>query len=157
MAREAHPEAKLASFVSWYATNNGIIEHNLGVEMGETKDVDPEIARMTVQYLTDNAPMLLFVHFGSPDVVGEKQGFGTEAQLKLKDLLDDTLFLVTADHGGKDKTHGGDSDEERYVFLGIAGKTVADGTIVDAETRVYGPPIKLPYPPIPSWLIMYSY
>lgn len=152
VAREAHPEAKLASFVSWYAINNGIIEHNLGVEMGETKDVDPEIARMTVQYLSDNAPMLLFVHFGSPDVVGEKVGFGTKDQLqaisdldtyigwiydqfKLKGLLDETLFIVTADHGGKGKTHGGDSDEERYVFLGVAGKTVADGTIEDAETR----------------------
>lgn len=152
VAREAYPEAKLASFVSWYAINNGIIEHNLGVEMGETKDVDPEIARMTVQYLSENTPMLLFVHFGSPDVIGEKVGFGTDAQLqaiseldtyigwiydqlKLKDILDETLFIVTADHGGKGKTHGGDSDEERYVFLGVAGKTVADGTIEDAETR----------------------
>ena len=152
VAREAHPDAKLASFVSWYAINNGIIEHNLGVEMGETKDVDPEIARMTVSYLADNAPMLLFVHFGSPDVVGEKVGFGTDAQLKaisdldtyigwiydqlkLKGLLDDTLFLVTADHGGIGKTHGGDTEQERYVFLGIAGKTVADGAIVDAEAR----------------------
>ncbi len=152
VAREAHPDAKLASFVSWYAINNGIIEQNLGVEMGETKDVDPEIARMTVSYLADNAPMLLFVHFGSPDVVGEKLGFGTDAQLKaisdldtyigwiydqlkLKGLLDDTLFIVTADHGGIGKSHGGDTDQERYVFLGIAGKTVADGTIVDAEAR----------------------
>lgn len=152
VAREAYPEAKLASFVSWYAINNGIIEHNLGVEMGETKDVDPEIARMTVQYLSENTPMLLFVHFGSPDVVGEKEGFGTAAQLqaisdldtyigwiydqlKLKDILDETLFIVTADHGGKGKSHGGDSDEERYVFLGVAGKTIADGTIEDAETR----------------------
>lgn len=152
LAREAHPEAQLASFVSWYAINNGIIEHNLGVEMGQTKDVDPEIARMTVQYLSDNTPMLLFVHFGSPDVVGEKIGFGTPEQLraisdldtyigwiydqiKLKNMLDETLFIVTADHGGKGKTHGGDSDEERYVFLGVAGKTVADATIVDAETR----------------------
>lgn len=152
LVREAHPEAQLASFVSWYAINNGIIEHNLGVEMGETKDVDPEIARMTVQYLSDNTPMLLFVHFGSPDVVGEKIGFGTPEQLraisdldtyigwiydqiKLKNMLDETLFIVTADHGGKGKTHGGDSDEERYVFLGVAGKTVADATIVDAETR----------------------
>jgi len=152
LAREAHPDAKLASFVSWYAINNGMIEHNLGVEMGETKDVDPEIARLVVHYLADNAPMLLFVHFGSPDVVGEKEGFGTPAQLKaisdldtyigwiydqlkLKNLLDDTLIIVTADHGGKGKTHGGDSDEERYVFLGVAGKTVAEGTIEDAETR----------------------
>lgn len=152
VAREACPEAKLASFVSWYAINNGIIEHNIGVEMGETKDVDPEIARMTVQYLSDNSPMVLFVHFGSPDVVGEKEGFGTAAQLQaisdldtyigwiydqlwLKGLLDDTLFIVTADHGGIGKTHGGNSDQERYVFLGVAGKTVADGTIEDAETR----------------------
>ena len=152
VAREAHPEAQLASFVSWYAINNGIIEHNIGVEMGETKDVDPEIARMTVSYLSGNAPMLLFVHFGSPDVVGEKEGFGSSAQLqaisdldtyigwiydqlKLKGLLEDALFIVTADHGGKGRSHGGDSDEERYVFLGIAGKTVAQGTIVDAETR----------------------
>ena len=150
--REAHPDAKLASFVSWYAINNGIIEHNLGIKMGETKDVDPEIARMAVHYLSDNAPMMLFVHFGSPDVVGEKDGFGTPSQLKaisdldtyigwiydqlkLKNLLDDTLFIVTADHGGKGKTHGGDSDEERYVFLGVAGKTVAKGTIEDAESR----------------------
>ena len=152
VAREAHPEAKLASFVSWYAINNGMIEPDLGVEMGETKDVDPEIARMTVQYLSDNAPMLLFVHFGSPDVVGEKSGFGTAAQLqaisdldtyigwiydqlKLKGLLDDTLLIITADHGGIGTSHGGNSDQERYVFLGVAGKTVADGTIVDAETR----------------------
>ncbi len=152
VARAAHPDAKLASFVSWYAINNGIIEHNLGVEMGETKDVDPEIARMTVRYLADNAPMVLFVHFGSPDVVGEKIGFGTESQLKaisdldtyigwiydqlkLKDILDETLFIVTADHGGTGKTHGGNTDAERYVFLGVAGKTVADGTIVDAESQ----------------------
>ena len=152
VAREAYPDAKLASFVSWYAINNGIIEHNLGIEMGETKDVDPEIARMAVKYLSENDPMLLFVHFGSPDVIGEKEGFGTPAQLqaitdldtyigwiydqlKLKDILDETLFIVTADHGGKGKSHGGDSDEERYVFLGIAGKSVADGTIEDAETR----------------------
>ena len=152
VARETYPDAKLASFVSWYAINNGIIEHNLGIEMGETKDVDPEIARMAVKYLSENDPMLLFVHFGSPDVIGEKEGFGTPAQLqaitdldtyigwiydqlKLKDILDETLFIVTADHGGKGKSHGGDSDEERYVFLGIAGKSVADGTIEDAETR----------------------
>ena len=152
VAREAFPQAKLASFVSWYAINNGIIEHNLGVEMGETKDVDPEIARMAVHYLADNAPMLLFVHFGSPDVVGESQGFGTPAQLKaisdldtyigwiydqlkLKGLLDDTLLIVTADHGGNGKSHGGNTDAERYVFLGIAGKTVADGTIEDAESQ----------------------
>ena len=152
LAREAHPEAQLASFVSWFAINNGIIEHNLGVTMGETKDVDPEIARLTVQYLSNNTPMILFVHFGSPDVVGERDGFGTPSQLqaisdvdtyiggiydelKLKNILDETLFIVTADHGGKGKTHGGDSDEEKYVFLGVAGKTVAEGAIVDAETR----------------------
>ena len=42
---------------------------------------------------------------------------------------------MTADHGGIEKDHGGNTDAERYVFLGITGKTVADGTIIDAEAR----------------------
>ena len=56
-------------------------------------------------------------------------------KLKTKGILDETLIIVTADHGGINKGHGGNTDAERNVFLGVSGKTVADGTIVDAESR----------------------
>ena len=151
VVKEAMPNAELASFVEWNPINVGIVENNLGVEKG-TGDDDAEVTGRILTYLKSKTPTLMFVQFSSPDDIGEKYGFGTDIylstvstadalvgriydQLKLKGVLDETLFIVTADHGGKGKTHGGDSDEEKYVFLGIAGKTVESGTIVEAEGR----------------------
>ena len=151
VVREAMPNAELASFVEWNPINIGIVENNLDVVKGTGED-DAEVTGRILTYLRSNTPTLMFVQFSSPDDIGEKYGFGTDIylstvstadalvgriydQLKLNGILDDTLFIVTADHGGKGKTHGGDSDEEKYVFLGIAGKTVENGTIVEAEGR----------------------
>ena len=151
VAREALPDAELASFVEWNPINIGIVENNLGVEKGTGND-DAEVTGRILTYLKSKTPALMFVQFSSPDDIGEKYGFGTDIylatvstadalvgriydQLKLKGILDDTLFIVTADHGGTGKTHGGDSDEEKYVFLGVAGKTVDSSVIADAEGR----------------------
>lgn len=151
VVREAMPNAELASFVEWNPINIGIVENNLDV-VKATGDDDAEVTGRILTYLKSKTPTLMFVQFSSPDDIGEKYGFGSDIylstistadalvgriydQLKLKGILDDTLFIVTADHGGKGKTHGGDSDEEKYVFLGVAGKTVDNGTIVEAEGR----------------------
>lgn len=151
VAREAMPDAPLASFVEWNPINIGIVEDNIGVVKGTGND-DAEVTGKILAYLNGNTPTLMFVQFSSPDDIGESYGFGTEIylatistvdalvgriydQLKLKGLLEDTLFIVTADHGGINKSHGGDTDEEKYVFLGVAGKTVANGSIIDAEGR----------------------
>ncbi|MBR6346978.1 MAG: alkaline phosphatase family protein [Bacteroidales bacterium] len=151
VVRQAMPDAELASFVEWNPINIGIVENNLNVEKGTGED-DAEVTGKILTYLRSKTPTLMFVQFSSPDDIGEKYGFGTDIylstvstadaligriydQLKLGGLLDETLFMVTADHGGKNKAHGGDSDEEKYVFLGVAGKTVASGTIVEAQGR----------------------
>jgi len=151
VVREAMPDAELASFVEWNPINIGVVENNLGVEKGTGED-DAEVTGRIVNYLRSKTPTLMFVQFSSPDDIGEKYGFGTDIylstistadaligriydQLKLNGVLDETLFIVTADHGGLNKSHGGDSDAEKYVFLGVAGKTVASGTIVGAEGR----------------------
>jgi len=151
VVRAAMPDAELASFVEWNPINIGIVENNLGVEKGTGND-DAEVTGRILTYLKDKAPTLMFVQFSSPDDIGEKYGFGSDLylatistadalvgriydQLKLKGLLDDTLIMVTADHGGTGKTHGGNSDAEKYVFLGVAGKTVENGSIIDAEGR----------------------
>jgi membrane-anchored protein YejM (alkaline phosphatase superfamily) len=39
-------------------------------------------------------------------------------------VLDDTLFMVTADHGGIANTHGGGSPEEMNVYFGARGHNV---------------------------------
>ena len=151
VVRNADPNAVLASFVEWNPINVGIVEDGLGVEKGNGPD-DADVTGKILAYLKDNTPTLMFVQFSSPDDIGESYGFGTDIylatistvdaligsiydKLKAKDILDETLFIVTADHGGINKGHGGDTDVERNVFLGVSGKSVADGTIVEAEAR----------------------
>ena len=158
VVREAMPEATLASFVNWNAINKGIIEDNISIVKDNGSDL--EVVRKIVNYFTSNTPTLLFVQFDSCDSAGHSYGYGSEThlaqisaidaligsvydQLRLAGILDETLFIVTADHGGTPTkeggstggNHGGNTDAERYVFLGVTGKTVANGTIEDAETR----------------------
>lgn len=41
--------------------------------------------------------------------------------------LDETIFIVTADHGGIDKGHGGNTMEEMEIAFIIAGKGIKSG------------------------------
>ena len=45
--------------------------------------------------------------------------------------MEDTLFIVTADHGGINTRHGGDSPEEMNVFFGAAGRDINNVTLSD--------------------------
>ena len=152
VVKEAFPNANMASFCNWNPINFGIIEDNLGVVKGTGSD--PEVADKVVQYIQGNDPTLVFVQFDSVDGAGHGSGYGSARHLsaitavdaligniydavKRKGILDDTLFLVSADHGGTPEgSHGGDTDAERYVFLGVAGKTVVEGgQIQEPEVR----------------------
>ena len=152
VVREAWPNVALASFCVWDPVNYGIIENNLGIVEGTGSDA--EVTQKTVAYLDKNTPTLLFMHFDLADAAGHGHGYGSPEHLqaistadgyigqiyaKLKDrgLLDDTLFIVCTDHGGTPEgSHGGNTQAELDVFLGVAGKTVdGDTGILDAENR----------------------
>ena len=152
VAREAWPNAALASFCVWDPVNYGIIENNLGIVEGTGSDAD--VTQKTVDYLDKNEPTLLFVHYDLADAAGHGHGYGSAEHLqsvttadgyigriydKLKErgLLDDTLFIVCTDHGGTPGgSHGGNTQAELDVFMGVAGKTVdGDTGIQDAENR----------------------
>ena len=149
--RQAMPDAALASFSNWNPINYGIIEQSLGVTFG-TGD-DDSVCEQICAYLDENDPTFLFAQFDSVDGAGHGNGYGTEAHLnqityvdgligkiydKLseKDLLEDTLLMIIADHGGTPGgSHGGTSDAEKIVFFGAAGKTVKSGTIGEMNVR----------------------
>ena len=152
IVREALPQAVLASYCNWNPINAGIIEDNLGVIKGTGNDT--EVTDKAVNCILNNIPALLFVQFDSMDGAGHGSGYGSEkhlaaitavdaligrihAAVKETGLLDDTLFIVSADHGGTPQgSHGGDTEAERYVFLGVAGKTVVEGgQIQEPEVR----------------------
>ena len=148
--RAAYPEAELASFCCWNPINFGIIENNL--DLYEDTAGDDELTDKICKYLEDHDPKMLFVQFDWVDGAGHGHGYGTKEHLdritvtdgligRIHDMyvkrgfIDDTLFIVTADHGGFGHSHGGTTDEEKIVFWGAAGKTVKAGTLGDMEIR----------------------
>jgi len=152
VAREAMPEAQLASFSNWDPINRGIIEENLDVHK-ETGSGDAEVCEKLLAYLDANDPALLFVQFDEVDGAGHKFGYGAKmyyekiteidallgkivAKYREKGRADDTLFIVSADHGGnKFHGHGGRTKAEKLIFIGCAGKTVKAGTIAQMNVR----------------------
>ncbi len=150
MIRDAVPDAELGAFCNWSPINAGIVERGIGVTF-ETGD-DGVLTDKICDYIRDSKPTFLFVQFDSIDGAGHAYGYGTEkylAELSRADgyvrriheaigeagIADDTLFIVTADHGGHDHSHGGTTDEEKYVFLAAVGKSVPAGARIELEVK----------------------
>jgi predicted AlkP superfamily pyrophosphatase or phosphodiesterase len=84
---------------------------------------------------------VLFIHFGTPDGMGHIYGWMSPqqfsvlyradealgqilAELDARGLREETLILITADHGGHDTTHGTDLREDMTIPWIIAGPGV---------------------------------
>ena len=151
--RENDPNAVLASFSHWKNINVGIIENNLDVYKygGGT---DENLTNQILAYLATTSPTTMFVQFDEVDGAGHGNGYGSAKHLETitridgyigqiydayvnKGIIDETLFIVTADHGGTPGgSHGGWTDAEKYIMFAAAGKTVKKGgTIQNAEIR----------------------
>ena len=51
--------------------------------------------------------------------------------------MDETIFVITADHGGINKGHGGKTMQEMETPFIIAGKNVKKGFKIPESTMVY--------------------
>lgn len=138
--RQYYPEAELASFCNWEPINHGIVESHIDVYKEHSSN-DDDLAEKIIYYLEEKDPKLLFVQFDSVDEAGHEYGYQSEeyfAALKNLDFninaifnkleklqrLENTLFIVTTDHGGLNQSHGGYSDYEKYIFFGARNKNI---------------------------------
>lgn len=104
------------------------------------KKVSEEAAR----YLESNRPELMFVHFSDPDEAGHAAGWLSSAQLQAarecdrclgtlvqalqrSGLLEETLILVSADHGGHNHGHSGALVSDLEIPWIAAGPAVQRG------------------------------
>lgn len=154
--RRAYPEAELGSYCDWNPITKGIVEKRLGVSHATARD--KELTPVICDYIRNKKPDFLFVHFDSTDGAGHKHGYGTPEHIRAigevdrllgdvysaiqqADMLDDTLFIVIADHGGTNPgngeggSHGGWTDEEKYVTFAAAGKGVNNAPIKEMNIR----------------------
>ncbi len=153
--REAYPDAVLGSYCDWNPITYGIVENNIGVSHATASD--SELTPVVCDYIRKNKPDFMFIHFDSVDGAGHATGYGLPAfidRLHVVDgligdvysavndalMLEDTLFIVIADHGGTNGennkgSHGGWTDEEKYVTFGASGKGINKTEIQEMNIR----------------------
>lgn len=153
--RDQKPKAVTAAVYSWpgigYLIEKDAITHVLPAD--DNEDVCTEKA---VNVILQDKPLFTFVHFSEPDYTGHGKGHRTEAYydmlkkvdarigkiidaVKKAGIADETIILVTADHGGIDKGHGGKSlDEVQVPWImsgpGIKKNTELKSTIITYDT-----------------------
>ena len=150
VVKEARPDDEVAAIYSWIGID-GIVESEAGItkqQMGDSA-IPTYLAN---GYIKNNTPTLLYIHLNDPDYIGHTKGHLSDeyyAALETADkhvgaiykayedagILDETLFIVTADHGGKDTSHGGLSYNEKYVLFAASGKNVTNTSIENMYIR----------------------
>lgn len=153
--RSAYPESELGSYCNWNPITYGIVENNINVSHATAGD--EELTPLICDYIREKKPDFLFVHFDSVDGAGHKLGYGSDEYMtcihkvdkligkiyntiKECNILEDTLFIVIADHGGVNGEdgrghHGGWTEQEKYVTFAATGKNVLNGSIKEMNIR----------------------
>lgn len=144
VAREQMPDADLAAFYEWDGIGHLVDTLALTIYRNvpaiDGMDSAP-ITAAAAGYIKSNKPKILVVTYDNPDHVGHAAGHDTPeyysvlnyidtqiAQIvdaaKEAGILDSTLFVVTSDHGGTGKGHGGKSLLEMETPLILSGPGV---------------------------------
>lgn len=146
LLRDAQPEAEIGCLYEWdgikYLVDTLSLSHH--AKAPDYNRYPEALCGMAEKYIKEKRPALLAVCFDNPDHVGHKVGHDTpEYYAKLKELdtyvarivqavkdagmLKETIFIVTSDHGGIKKGHGGKTMQEMQTPFIISGKNVKKG------------------------------
>ncbi len=115
---------------------------------------DDKLVPLTVRSIRERKPDMVSVVFGDPDGAGHGKGWGSPEYIEsmkvhdgyLAEIVkaieesgeaDETVLIVTSDHGGNGKGHGGPSLREMERPLVVWGKGVKRGYEIPESSAVY--------------------
>ena len=150
--RLGNPQAKIGVFHEWntikYLFNNKAVN-----KIVRTKKVE-ETLKKALEYIKKDNPKFVFIHLDGADHAGHTYGHGTKEYydeiahidktlgefvqgLKEAGLYKNSNIILSADHGGKGKSHGGNSIEELLIPWVITGPGIKKNTVLKNNINTY--------------------
>ncbi|SHI56681.1 Type I phosphodiesterase / nucleotide pyrophosphatase [Arenibacter nanhaiticus] len=148
------PEAKMGVSYSWSGIRY-LFEKNL-VDLNSKGETEEETMQKGIDFIIEEKPAFTFIHLDEPDHTGHAIGHDTPEYysavarvdklvgnlieaLEKENLLQETIIIFTADHGGINTGHGGKTLAETqipWIAYGkkILGKGELKNTIVTYDT-----------------------
>ena len=144
--REQRPKAETGCLFEWdgikYLVDTLAISHTAQVDNSAKQPT--ELCRQAESYIETAKPAFVAVCFDLLDHTGHSASHDTPEYYKTlaeldgyvgriieatrkAGIYDDTIFMMTADHGGINKNHGGKTLAEMEIPFIIAGKNVKAG------------------------------
>jgi predicted AlkP superfamily pyrophosphatase or phosphodiesterase len=163
LMRDQRPELKIGYFYEWDLLRlfcPDAAAHRK--EMMGSLSYDPAQAERIADYIREEKPDFTFIQFDEPDHRGHEAGHDTppyyelltrldslaaiiEKGVKDSGAYDDTIFILTSDHGGVERDHGGDTPMERNIPLIVFGKNVRKGYTIKSMVMIYDIPATMAY------------
>ncbi len=168
---EQHPEWEVGSIYNWDGFGR-LYDHRFLDHDAHGEDED-QTAALAADYIRAKRPNFLFVHLDHVDHAGHAYGHGTAkyyASVAKADALiakirqatvdagiaDETVILITSDHGGVGKGHGGETLAELEIPWIAYGKGIKPGVELDLPINTFDTPatvaalldVEIPY----AWL-----
>jgi predicted AlkP superfamily pyrophosphatase or phosphodiesterase len=161
-----------AFFYGWHELRDLVRPSNLtyscfirGIEVGYLK-AGEYLSNEAIRFLNENHIDFTFLYLGHPDAAGHHSSWMGEEYMEsvktswdniervVSSLPDDYTFIITADHGGHDRTHGTDRPEDMtipMIILGAAADRI--GSLKNANIKDIAPTITtiLGVEPDPEW------
>ncbi len=159
---DQHPVWVVGSIYHWKGFGNLYDHRFVDYDVhGESADETAELARA---YIQEKRPNFLFVHFDDVDHAGHEYGHGTpqyyDSVAKIDTLIagirqatteagiaDDTVILITSDHGGVGKGHGGETLAELEIPWIAYGAGINRGVELDLPINTFDTPATV------AWLL----
>lgn len=153
LLREQKPQSEIGVIYSWSGIGYLFPKAAVNKDMA-CHDNDSLATAAAIVYIKEKKPDFLFVHLDEPDHTGHNIGHNIQPyfdQVHKNDVLlgqilqavkdagmwDNTTILLTADHGGINKGHGGKTMEEMQVPWIIRGPGIAKNKEIKSSVMTY--------------------
>ncbi|GAA3557239.1 alkaline phosphatase family protein [Snuella lapsa] len=158
--KENNVSNRTVSISQWHPINTNIALDHADATIN-TQDLTSDVKNKAIAELASEDLTALFVHFDDADHAGHSTGFSPTnpnylnaietidiaigsviSSLKVRSNYDkeDWLILVSTDHGGFGTSHGGNSEEERTIFVIASGDGIPQKEIAKTTTQTTIPP-----------------